>query len=64
MRAWSTKRSLFAKLFSRMGVTFLDESNEPSSTMIGYSDATVSAPNHPLIMRSNALLVTAHATVS
>ena len=46
-----------------MGVTFRDESNEPSSTMIGYSDATVPPPNHPLIMRSKTLLVTAHATV-
>ena len=27
--------------FSRMDVTFRDESNEPSSTMIGYSYATV-----------------------
>ena len=46
-----------------MGVTFRDQSNEPSSTMIGYSDATVTVPNHPLIMRSYALLVTTHATV-
>ena len=46
-----------------MGVTFRDESNETCLTMIGYSDATVTVPNHPLIMRSNALLVTAHATV-
>ena len=27
--------------FSRMGITFRDESNEPSYTMIVYSDATV-----------------------
>ena len=27
-----------------MSVTFRDESNEPSSTMIGYIDATVTAP--------------------
>ena len=27
-----------------MSVTFRDESNEPSSTIIGYSDATVTAP--------------------
>ena len=27
-----------------MGVTFRDESNEPSSTMIVYSDATVTTP--------------------
>ena len=47
-----------------MDVTFRDESNELSSTMIGYSDATVTASNHPPIMRSNALLATAHATVS
>ena len=46
-----------------MCVTFRDESNESSSTMIGYSDATVTAPNHPLIMRSKTLLATAHATV-
>ena len=49
--------------FSRMSVTFRDESNESSSIMIGYSDVTVTAPNHPLIMRSNVLLVTTHATV-
>ena len=46
-----------------MGVTFRDESNEPSSIMIGYSDTTVTAPNHSLIMRSNVLLATAHAIV-
>ena len=46
-----------------MCVTFRDESNEPSSTVIGYSDTTVTAPNHPLIMRSKVLLVTTHATV-
>ena len=45
-----------------MGVTFRDESNEPSSTIIGYSDATVTVPNNPLIMRSKALLATTHAT--
>ena len=49
--------------FSRMSVTFWDESNESSSTMIGYSDATVTVPNHPPIMRSKTLLITAHATV-
>ena len=47
-----------------MDVTFRDKSNESSSTMIGYSDATVIAPNHPLIMWLKILLVTAHATVS
>ena len=46
-----------------MSVTFRDEFNEPSSTMIGYSDATVTAPNHSPIMRSKILLATAHATV-
>jgi len=46
-----------------MSVTFRDESNESSFTMIGYSDATVTAPNHPPIMRSKTLLATAHATV-
>ena len=35
------------EIFSRMGVTFWDESNEPSSIMIGYSDTTVITPNHP-----------------
>ena len=48
-----------------MSVTFRDESNEHMlSTMIGYSDATVTTLNHPLIMRSKALLATTHATVS
>ena len=42
-----------------MGVTFRDESNEPSFIMIGYSDATVTALNHPLIMRSNTSLARA-----
>ena len=46
-----------------MGVTFRDESNEPSFTMIGYSDATVTVSNHLLLMRSKALLGTTHATV-
>ena len=46
-----------------MGVTFRDEFNESSSTMIGYSDTTVTTHNHPLIMRSNDLLATAHATL-
>ena len=51
------------EIFSQMCVTFRDESNEPSSTMIGYSDATVTTPNYPLIMWSKTLLATAHATV-
>ena len=46
-----------------MGVTFRDESNEPSSTMIGYIDATVTAPNHSLIMRSKTVLATTYATL-
>ena len=47
-----------------MSVTFRDESNESSSTMIGYGDTTVTAPNHPLIMRSKSLLATVHATIA
>ena len=39
------------KIFLGMGVNFRDESNESSFIMIGYSDATVTALNHPLIMR-------------
>ena len=62
MHAWSTKRSLFAKPFLHMSVTFRDESNEPSSIIIGYSDATVIAPNHHLIIRSKISLATATAT--
>ena len=46
-----------------MGVTFRDESNESSSTMIDYNDATVITSNHPLLMRSKVLLATTHATV-
>ena len=49
--------------FSRMGVIFRDESNESSSTMISYNDATVTASNYPLVMWLNALLTTAYATV-
>ena len=47
-----------------MGVTFRDEPNELSSIMIDDSDATVTTPNHSIIMRSNILLATIHATVS
>ena len=43
------------EIFSRMGVIFRDESKEPNSTMIDYIDATVTAPNHPSIMRSKAV---------
>ena len=46
-----------------MSVTFRNESNEASSIMIGYSVATVTFSIYPLIMRLNALLATAHATV-
>ena len=49
--------------FSRMCVTFRDESNEPSSIMIGYINATVTSSNHPVIMRSKNLLATTYATV-
>ena len=56
MHAWSTKQSLFVKLFLRMSVTFRAESNEASSTMIDYSDATVTALNYSLNMRSTVLL--------
>ena len=51
------------EFFSRMGVIFRDESNESSSTVINYSDATVTVPNYSLIMRSNDLLATTHAIV-
>ena len=51
------------KKFSGMGVTFRDESNEPSFIIIGYSDATVTALNHPLIVQSKASLARATATV-
>jgi len=51
------------KTFLQMSVTFRDEYNEPSSTIIGDSDATVTVPNHSLIMQSKALLAITHATV-
>ena len=51
------------KIFLGMSVNFRDESNEPSFIMIGYSDATVTALNHPLIMRSKTSLTRATATV-
>ena len=49
--------------FSLMGVTFRDESNESSSTIIGFNDATVTVSNHPPIMWSKTLLAAAHTTV-
>ena len=51
------------KIFSGMGVTFRDESNELSFIIIGYSDATVTALNHLPIVRSKASLVRVRATV-
>jgi len=45
-----------------MDVIFQDKSNKLSSIIIGYSNATVTTPNHPLIMRSKILLAIAHAT--
>ena len=47
-----------------MGVTFRDESNESSSTIIVYSDAIVTAPNYPLIMRLKVLLAIVYAILS
>ena len=41
-----------------MGIIFRDESNKPSFTMIGYSDATVTAPNNPLLVRPKASFAT------
>ena len=51
------------KIFSDMSVTFRDESNDSSSVLISYSDATVIALNYSLIVRSNASLVRVTATV-
>ena len=51
------------KIFLGMGVNFRDESNELSFIMIGYSDATVTALNHPLIMRLKTSLGRAAAAV-
>ena len=45
------------KTFSEMSVTFRDESNDSSFIMIDYSDATVSALNYSLIVRSKTSLV-------
>ena len=36
---------VYLRNFLQMDVTFRDESNEPSFTMIGYSDATLTTPN-------------------
>ena len=51
------------KTFSGISVIFRDESNDSSFIMIGYSDATVTVLNYSLIVRSNASLVRATATV-
>ena len=51
------------KIFLGMGVTFRDKFNEPSFIMIGYSDATVTALDHPPIVRSKASLASVTATV-
>ena len=51
------------KTFLGMGVIFRDESNESSSIMIGYSDATVTACNHLLNVRSKTSLSTVAAIV-
>ena len=56
-------KSIYKK-FSGMDVTFREEPNELSSIMIDDSDATVITHNHSIIMRSNVLLATIHATVS
>ena len=51
------------KTFLGMSVNFRDESNEPNFIMIGYNDATVTALNYPLIVRSKASLDRATVTV-
>ena len=50
--------------FLGMCVNFRDEFNEPNFIMIDYSDATVTAPNHPLIVRAKTSLAKITATVS
>ena len=52
------------KIFSGMSVTSQDESNESSPIMIGYSDATVTAANQPLMVLSNVSLATVTTKVS
>ena len=46
------------EIFSRMSVIFRDESNETSLTIIGYSDTTVTTPNHIQIIHSKISLAT------
>ena len=54
---------VYLRIFLQMDVTFQDESNEPSSIMIAYSDTTLTTPNHLQIVRSNVSLVIATATI-
>jgi len=51
------------KTFLEIGVNFRDESIEPSFIIIGYIDATVTVPNHTLIVRLKASLAKVTATV-
>jgi len=51
------------KTFSEMSVIFRDESNDSSSVLISYSDATVTALDYSLIVRSKTSLVRVTATV-
>ena len=51
------------KIFSGMSVIFRDESNDSSSVLISYSDATVTELNYTLIVQSKASLVRVTATV-
>ena len=54
---------VYLRIFLQMDIIFRDESNEPSSIMIVYSDTTVTTPNHPQIVRSNVSLAIATATI-
>jgi len=51
------------KTFSGMSVNFRDESNDSSSILISYSDATVTALNYSLNVRLKTSLVRVTATV-
>ena len=59
----ATVTKFICEIFSRMGVTFRNESNESSSIIIGYNDATVTMSNHFLIIRSKTSLARVTATV-
>ena len=52
------------EILLRIGVTFRDDYNEPNSIIIGYSDATVTIFNHPLIVRLKSSLAKVITTVS